>query len=40
MYLMNHTTRRDNIIEERRIKRFNDRAIHKFINSPHKIAPP
>jgi putative endonuclease len=40
VYLKKHFTKRDALIEEKRIKRLNDRSIHKMINSPDNIAPP
>ncbi|MDD3568876.1 MAG: GIY-YIG nuclease family protein, partial [Bacteroidales bacterium] len=40
MYLKQHTTKREAIIEEKRLKRLNDKSIHKLISSPNNIAPP
>jgi putative endonuclease len=40
VYLKQHTSKREAIWEEKRIKRLSDRSIHSLINSPDNIAPP
>jgi putative endonuclease len=40
VYLRQHSSKREAIIEEKRIKRLNERSIHKLIGSPDNMAPP
>ena len=40
MYLCRHESKREALIEEKRIKKLNDKSLHKLINSPENIAPP
>ena len=40
MYLKQHKTKREAIIEEKRLKHLKDRSILKLISSPVNMAPP
>jgi putative endonuclease len=40
VYLKSHTSKREAMIDEKRIKRLNQRSLHNLINSPENIAPP
>jgi putative endonuclease len=40
MYLKQHPSKREAQIEEKRLKKLNDRSLHKLFNDPNNIAPP